>query len=112
MTTQDREFIVSLRRLLYIGQVYRVNADDMRMLEATPVYLKVHFLKIDEAIGRMFHDIKRRVTPAAWELAMQDLTGDEIHDINLMLDAVSNVVNLGEVVDIINQWKTEITKAA
>lgn len=101
-----QNFTLSFRRVLYVATILKYNLEWLKRDELCPSHVKVDISNIENSLRRMMSNIRDRSGPQTWEIVKNDLGGDQLHDISLLLDAVANVENVGEITKVINEHKT------
>lgn len=105
---QSKEFALTLRRILYLAVIFDYNVQELRDNEITPSHVKHEMNGIYNALNRFIKSAKFRTTPEVWEQINQDVSKDQLHDIALLLDEVSEIENIDSIVGVIRQVKAEL----
>ncbi len=105
-------FTTSLRRVLYIAQIFKYELEWLKGCDLTPSFMKQDINGINNSIGRMLSDMMCKSTIETWEKVKSELNKDELHDISLLLDAIMGVANVAEITEIINEAKKELVASA
>lgn len=104
---QVKLFTQDLRRVLYMAQIFRYNLEWLKMGDLCPSFMKVDINNITNSINRLFADMMCKASRQTWEQVRCDLSREQLHDISLLLETVSNVKNVAEITEIINGCKIE-----
>lgn len=96
-------FTSDLRRVLYLGQVYREALTWLKDDSICPTHMKVDINNGINAINRFILNCRSRTTPETFEAVMRELNSEELKDISLLLDFASGINNVGAVVDVLTE---------
>lgn len=115
-TKQEMGFALTLRRILYLAVLFDYNVQELRDIPITPSHMKVELNNIFNSLNRFIKSCKFRTTVEVWEQINQDVSKDQLHDIAILIDEVSDVTDITGIIDAIRKVKAEClaeqTKAA
>jgi hypothetical protein len=106
MTQEQKinEFAKTLRRVLYLFQILEYNLDDLKTNSNSSPTINNEVRLFNYRIKALKSEIKYKVGDN-WKHVNQELNSDRLHDISLLLERISNVDNISEITEIINQNK-------
>ena len=124
---ESKRWIVrdKLKRMLILWQLYKQSLEDIRTSE----YLKEIAVQAKEEKNKSFQDIrtiavdqlntlnaamfkiKRTMSGSTWNLLMKELSSEEIHEINLLLEEVveMDAIDIEDITKQIKNWKQDGT---
>jgi hypothetical protein len=103
MNTAEKMFVADLRRVLYMSQVFKYSLEFMKQGELCPSHLKTGINNIQNAINRLFADMRAKTSKETYEAVMRELSSEELHDVSLLLDFAASIKNVGVVVGVLNE---------
>lgn len=101
-TTAEKMFINELRHSLYLMQIMKHTLTAFKESTVMPTFMRVDCNNMLNSIARFFSDCRFK-SPQLWELVQRDLNREQLHDINLLLDFASNISNVGELVQVLQE---------
>lgn len=103
--TPEEHFAASLRRLLHFQQIMKHEIEWFKGLTVTPPLLKNEVNGILNAINRFERNCAARDKNGSWDKIKSDLNRDQVFDIARLIDAIVDVENIGDIVDVILKTK-------
>lgn len=104
---QQKTFTDALRRVLYLSQILQYNLDSLKDTALCMPYLKEDANRVKNSIRNMFGDIMIKF-PEDWARTKEQLKGDKVHNLSLLLQAMEDVDNVEEITNVINSQKTAL----
>ena len=101
----QKKYAMKLRRVLYLMQLMRFNLLFLKLDESTPGGFQQDIQNIFNSCNRMVITIRGEMERKKWEQFIATLTKDQMDNINLLLDALAEVNNIGDVVSFVNENK-------
>ena len=103
--TKLKIYISDLRRTLYLMQLLRQSITDLNSQSVSPTLLKVNGKNIVNSINRFISDCQLKTNPETFAAVMTDLNSEQLKDMSLLIDTMSDVKNVGEITEILQQHK-------
>ena len=104
---KQKQFVQDLRRVLYLMQILKYNLEWLKMGDICPPLVKNGANGVFNSINHLMTNMRHVSSHQTWAAVQTDLNRDEVHDISLLLETVAGVKNVAEIVEIINNCKTE-----
>lgn len=105
MTPQE-SFAISFRRVLHLAVLLDNACDYLNMEEETPSLVAGRVIEIKKAIEKLYKFCEK-YSPNSWREIREDLTSDQLQDTALILDELTNIVNVDDLLGIIREWKKD-----
>jgi len=100
-----------LRRLLYLNQAQTFTIQSIIANPICQPILKDIIKKQVNAMNYVRDEIKRRDHKDTWKPIQNELDSDRMHDIAVHIDFISDIANLAEITDILQEHYNEQLKA-
>jgi hypothetical protein len=100
-----------LRRLLYLNQAQTFTIQSILENPICQPILKDIIKKQINAMNYVRDEIKRRDHKDTWKPIQNELDSDRMHDIAVHIDFISDIANLAEITDILQEHYNEQLKA-
>ena len=102
-----KEFTLHLRRQLYLMKLLQYTNGCITEMSITPTFVKVGTGNLNNSIKRIMSDLQIKGDKGAWEAINEDLNKDQLHDISLLIDEVSNIDNVDAILEAVRVVKKE-----
>lgn len=105
-TITDNYFVRDLRRVLWLAEIFKTAAETLRMNPGASGDLCRPVLEVEEKIDRLYNRLFK-LSPQTWPAVFTDIKGDMPQDILLLIDTVSDVKNLPDIITILQESKVK-----
>jgi hypothetical protein len=99
-----------LRRLLYLNQAQTFTIQSILANPICQPILKDIIKKQINAMNYVKNEIKSRDKADTWQTIQDELNSDRMHDIALHIDFISDIANLAEITEILQEHYNEQLK--
>lgn len=106
---QIKEFTTSLRRIFYLSKILHYCVDDLKRMDITKQIPNIRSIMdiYGKGINARVRDLMHQTDYETAKKIKCDLDSDQLHEISLFLDTISDIKNLEEIRNVIEYHKKE-----
>lgn len=101
-----KHFASDILRILYLQKLLEYNLKSIQESKFIKSWLKVDANNIISAMNRLRADISDAGKGGSWNIIMDDIHSDRLHDISVLLETVRNITNINDIITTIQEAMT------